>query len=805
VPAKTNILKHWLALLANSTSKQLKALKTQAKLLWQDGCFFVPIRHHSPGCAMALKHLLAEIKPKTILIEAPKDCQHLVAACKHPETTPPVAFFCQKGEPQNRYSAYFPMCEYSPEWQAMKVEADIRFIDLPYEDRENEDVSKTVVDMMSDRYLAHSDYLTAIAKKQGCTDQYESWDQLFEQRSLAQLQDWRSYFEDVYGYCALAREGYEDEVIEVNGDAARERFMRSHIYDKNLKKPIVVVTGGFHTPALLKAVDEKPFSVTTPKSTDNQWLIRFSFDQLDALNGYGAGVSSPFYYQTLWHNLNCQSEDYLEQTAASMLIAIAHDNRKQQLSEVISSADVQAAVNMAHGLAELRDINGPGRSEIQEAVQSCFIKQAVDHSLQTLVDARRVMCGDQLGQVCRELSQHPLIEQVRALCDSFGLNMQQTQAVDIELHIYQKPKHKKMSRFFHLMQWVSAGFCYLQGGPDFVNGTRLGLVKEHWRYAWTPQVESQLLAQIAHGCSLQEVALYKLRQVELDRQKNGIGRQSSTVTQLLIRACLMGLHTQVGVLAQSLSSCIGQDQDMASLAICGQQLMTLQTGKAFLDGNALQINVSVLLNQASSQLLFLMPLLAGLNAEAGAKALPGLKAHHHFVHQVDDDNSLYYSQLQQLVDDVRCPPIIQGSCLGLLLISGQCEVEAVNDYLACLVQPNQSAQTITGFLRGLIFVAKALLWRVPQILAQLNTLVCTMPEDQFLNILPSMRFLFTELSPKEVDKVAEQVANINGVKADKLSDSLEDFSLRERQLLPQIESLVMNDLANSALKDWFDE
>ena len=56
---------------------------------------FVPVRHHSPACAWALRALLRELRPAAILIEGPDDAHALLPLMSEPQTRPPVAWLCQ--------------------------------------------------------------------------------------------------------------------------------------------------------------------------------------------------------------------------------------------------------------------------------------------------------------------------------------------------------------------------------------------------------------------------------------------------------------------------------------------------------------------------------------------------------------------------------------------------------------------------------------------------------------------------------------------------------------------------------------
>ena len=68
---------------------------------------------------------------------------------------------------------------------------------------------------------------------------------------------------------------------------------------------IIVVTGGFHSVVLPQLVNATarpaPSQAKRKEEVTLDCLIRYSFEQLDALNGYAAGMPSPYYYDQLWH------------------------------------------------------------------------------------------------------------------------------------------------------------------------------------------------------------------------------------------------------------------------------------------------------------------------------------------------------------------------------------------------------------------------------------------------------------------------------------------------------------------------
>ena len=347
---------------------------------------FVPVRHHSPACAWALRALLRELRPAAILIEGPDDVNSLLPLMSNPQTRPPVAWLCQAvrvrpavtsdgpddtapeagadADPTSprtdTRSSFYPFCDYSPEWIAIRegaaLGAQVALIDLPWQDKawEREDgegdaeaLGTAARSQMAERHFAHSRYLTAMARQLGCADHHDLWDRLFELRSPAQRADWRSLFTDVFSWCAMARLDYEPEVLEAELSLPRERHMAAHIqrWRAQVQGTIVVVTGGFHTPELLRlcgrsdaatasgeAATSKPrktkataaakvAKASAAAAAPNAWLIRYSFEQLDALNGYSAGMPSPGYYQRVWEALNRSESDGSAPPASRPLVS----------------------------------------------------------------------------------------------------------------------------------------------------------------------------------------------------------------------------------------------------------------------------------------------------------------------------------------------------------------------------------------------------------------------------------------------------------------------------------------------------
>lgn len=767
--------------------------------------YWVPIRHHSPACAYALRKLIQEIRPEVILLEGPDDCQDLIPLCQHPETQTPVAFLTQKGEKQDLYTAFFPLCDYSPEWIAIRsaaeINARVQLIDLPYEAREDEVRDEKVKSLMEESYLAHSHYLQSISQQLGCRDHHESWDRLFEQRNCKDLGDWRAFFRDVYAYCSLARRDYDEAALKANGDYDREVYMARKIVDAvaQIKGACVVVTGGFHTPALMSQLEtlaNAAKKIIKHNQGDRNWMIRYSYDQLDALNGYGAGMPSPAYYQTVWRNLQQGDDNYLQETATKLLIAIAHDNREQKLTAMISSSEVQAAVFQTQQLASLRHCPGPGRSEIMDAVMSCYVKDSVDRNLGLLADARRVMCGDRLGAIPADTRQPPLLRETWERGQQLGLDFGHTHVKDIDLEIYKKPRHRAISRFFHLLHFCGVPLASWQAGPDFVSGSQTERIREHWKYAWTPSVESQLLEKVTLGTTLEAIALHKITEQENELEDSGNESRAKTAASLLLRACVMGMHDYVSHIAGQISRLIHDDEHITSLTGCGYHLLTLQNGQSVLEPEKLGLELGPLISQCWHSAMYLVPRLENLSDDDSEKGVQALRELYTFSGQVSKYGDEFYNALHNLVDSDQAAGAIRGAALGILFQSGHITQLELGQYLSRFLQQGQDPELVLGIIYGLISVAREVLWRVPGVLQHINQIMTGWSEEYFLQMLPSMRRLFSQLTPQEVDKVATELVTLNqlNVSPDALYETTPAFSEKELALMTTLDSFVESTL-----------
>ena len=805
------------------------SLAAAREKLHANGLYFAPLRHHSPACAFALQAMLRELRPAAVLIEGPDGFTDMLPLLLDERTRPPVALLCQTRAPAvdgqaHTQSAFFPFCDYSPEWVALKTGqetgAQLAFIDLPWQARAGKEHNDHEArSLMAERYLAHSSYLNALARSAGCRDQDELWDHLFESRPRAALLDWRALFGDVFAYCAMARLDYEPAVLEAEGSLPRERHMAAHIarWRSQVAGPIVVVTGGFHTSALiglLAAAKTAPAAVAATATPS--WLIRYSFERLDALNGYGAGMPAPAYYQAAWEALQAGGGEHHLAVAVDQLTALAQHSRARGLQDRISTAEVQAAVLQAARLAALRGHAGPGRMDLLDAMRSCFVKGAIDDGTQGLLDdVRRQMTGSRLGDVPPSAGSPPLVEDARAEARRHGLRLDDGEQRQARLDLYRKDRHRARSRYFQLMQYLDTGLARWQGGPDFLSGSRLELLFEEWSYAWTPLVEARLIELAADGATLAEVALARLLREEQALGAAGKARSAGSAAALLVRACVIGLHERLPDLLELLSHHLDEDPDFASVVACGHALVTLWRAREPL-GVREHPGVLQLMRRVWPAALFLLPGLADTAPEAESAQVGQLLALREFGRAARSalpaeeaglafELSDLHRHLAGLTQRRDGAPGICGAAAALLFLDGAWDEEQLSQLLEQRFGAGATPQDAVRFLSGLMAAAPELLLTQAGLRRSFNMLVGGWDEDSFIHYLPDLRLAFTGLKPQETGELAEALAVLNGAAPEALQAELH-YDVSESEMLAggRLNAALLACLARDGLAGWFD-
>ncbi|WP_298133524.1 DUF5682 family protein [Micropruina sp.] len=774
---------------------------------WGDaGIHLVGVRHHSPGCAAALAALLEEVRPSVVLIEGPREYGALLPALADERTKPPVAIL-SVGE---RASGFYPLADFSPEWVALRWGmaggATVDFIDASYADIADPG-GVEVRTLQAEHHLARSALIAAVGERLGCRDHDETWEHLFEVRSPEALADWRRFFADTLAWGAMARLDADRELLDADGTHAREAVMAA-ILDRyrDTSGGVVVVTGAFHTLAMLDVLENAPEAAWVrakagaaldPKR--DAWLIRYDFDRLDGLRGYGAGMPAPGFWQRAWQ----ARSDGVDPRRFATEVVLEVAARLRAAGEPAGSATALDAVGQALRLAELRGRGWPGRTDLTDALLSCFVKDDLGLSGAIGDALRGVFGGPTLGQIPDGLAAPPLVAEARREASRLRFVIDDATLRQVSLDTQRKPSHVKRREFLARMRFIGSGFARQLGGADLVQGTGAGLLFEDWEYAWTPLVEAALIAASARGATIAELVRAGVAE-RLDDEHLGAGRVARLITELLV----MGEPDALRPALDALRRCYDDEVHLGSVVASLHALVSLSAEQGRLSLGARGDAVAELIGTGLACAAHLIAPLSGLRPEDQPGAcddLIGLRSL--LLRLVELVETLPVStsstsghalrrELRLLRRDPRTPARLHGCLLGLGFSDAELDADELARASAAHLAPGADPERVADFVLGLLQAAPDLLLHTPELVEALNTALGAMEPEAFLTVLPDLRRAFTWLKPTETHALAAMLARLTGAAVTEL-----DTVLEADPLLAERAASVERDLVASLRRD----
>ena len=816
------------------------------------GVHLVPVRHHSPACALALSALLEEVHPATVLIEGPVEYAALLPSLQDPRTVPPVALL-SLGE---RTASYYPLAEFSPEWVALRWAgqhgAEAAFIDrsacLRDDDDPRDDARGAVArTLQAERYLARSRSLDALARRLGCRDHDEVWEHLFEDRATADIRSWRGFFSDTLAWSGLARLDVEREVLDADGTHAREAVMsaalRRHLPaaaptgagEKGTAAPaapVVVVTGGFHTMALLDCLDATEHAAWLPEPQPQPggpaWLIRYDFARLDALRGYGAGMPSPGLWQRAWRTRTGASplegsgtgprratrrtampvpEPAGAARAFATTVVIDVATALRELGEPLGTAQVLATVEQAMRLAALRGRAWPGRCDVLDALTSCLVKDETGLSGNLGAAVASVLAASDVGEVPDGIATPPLVRQVRDRLRAARFIIDDAVEHRVSLDTSRRPRQRERRELLGRLRFVGSGFAHQISGADLVAGTGMGQFLEEWVYSWTPMVEAALVRAAQEAPDLD--VLVRTRLAERLTGELSAGTLATLVSELAV----MGLDAEAGDVCDRLENSLGQLSDLGELVEALHRLAGLieSTSRLRLDHAAARIRS--ILHRGDAMIARRLSDLVGLEGQEALQAVDALiSVRDLIIRSAADDERMgeaaqgagfgaVLRQIEVLRRSRDAAAVLVGCATGIAAsvraLSQEEAVCAVVTHLAMGADPARAADFIVGLVRS----APDVLLHSPDAVEAVTGALTGLDDRAFVAALPDLRRAFTALRPVETHRLAEMVAQLIGAAASDL-DTVWTVDPAHVALGSQIERDLVASLVRDGLGEW---
>lgn len=695
------------------------------------GAVFVGVRHHSPACARLVAATIEEQQPAYVLIEGPADFNERIDELLLGHELP-VALFSYSDE----HASWTPFCDYSPEWvaitEARRCGAEVRFIDLPAWHEAFRDVSNRY----ADAELRYAEVVERLCREFAVDNVDVLWDHLFEcEEEPTGLAE---YFDLLRGTASAD-----------DGDSAREEYMASWVraaVERAEGRPVVVVTGGFHTPALKAKLDGGTEWPEVPeRDRGASYLVPYSHARLDAFTGYQSGMPSPGYYQQVWENGPQRAAGWLVESVATRL------RGKRQ---PVSTADLIAAHTQAGALARLRGHENLARTDVLDGLTSALISEDLTQpppwtrrgTLQpgahpALVEMIGALRGDRVGRLHPSTPAPPLVNAVQELLRAHRLDHEGKVALDLT-----DAKALERSRILHRLRVLRIPGFERTSGPS--EGTQPQL-DEQWVLRPVQERLTALIEAAENGATLEEAA-----GVALQRQARHAGLHE--LAGILFDAVLCGISALSGRVKESLNEGVKQTGDLTALGhVLSGVLGLWRHDRLF--GTRKDPLLGAVIDAGTTRVLWLIEGLHGGPAPADPHRLRAMAATRDAVLHAKSALSLDTVDVTgvatRVSNDPQAPPDLRGAALGLAWALGTNPdvrkvrgIEALGDWLA-----------------GLFAVAREEVLASPELVGVLDELVSAMTEEEFLVALPALRLAFSYFPPRERETIAATVLDHRGV------------------------------------------
>ncbi|KAB8192456.1 hypothetical protein FH608_027330 [Nonomuraea phyllanthi] len=680
------------------------------------------VRHHGPGSARAVRRELERLRPDAILVEGPPEADALVALA--PELEPPVALLAHvPGAPAR--AAFWPFAAFSPEWQAIlygtAAGIPVRFCDLPAahslaepDEEQHDDGLRT-------------DPIANLAAAAGYDDPERWWEDVVEHRG-------DTPFEVIAEAMAAVREGHEPDGREARREAYLRKTLRAAV--KQGHGRIAVICGAWHVPALTgglpPAARDNAVLRGLPKVKAELTWVPWTYGRLASWSGYGAGISSPGWYDHLFGAPDRPVERWLAGAAAVL--------RDEGLA--VSSAHVIESVRLAHGLAALRGRPLAGLGEVTEAARAVLCE---GDDLAVELIQRRMVVGDRLGHVTDGTPMVPLQRDLREQQRRLKLK---PEALDREIDLdLRKPLDLGRSHLLHRLGLLGVAW----GGLGESRGK--GTFRETWTLRWRPEHDLALIERAALGTTVAGAAARRAA----DLAGSG-GASLADLTSLVERCLLADLPDALPEVLAALSARAALDTDVTRL-MAALPAMVRAHRYGDVRGTSAE-GLAVIVRSMLDRICVGLPVaVAGLDDEAAAGLLQHVDAVHAAVALLSDDDASprarWLATLLGVSDRHDLHGLIEGRLTRILLDCG--ELDDAADRLARATSRGQAPARAAAWIEGFLAGGGLLLVHDPRLLGLVDGWLTGLPGEQFTDVLPLLRRTFGGFAAPERRAVGERV------------------------------------------------
>lgn len=735
------------------------------------------IRHHGPGSARAVRAALEARQPRVLLVEGPPEADGIVALAGDEAMRPPVALLAHALDEPGR-AAFWPLAAFSPEWVAIRWAlgrgVPVRFIDLPAAHAlaladEGDDAAAGEDDGEPGREdpgaaagqgngaSLRVDPLAALAEAAGYDDAERWWEDVIEHREARAGSDPYAPFAVLGEAMAAIREKHGSEGIHPAAEAdaghrrdqVRESHMRLRLRDAVREfgpGDVAVVCGAWHVPALAaktKVADDRQSLKGLPKVKAEITWVPWTHRRLARRSGYGAGITSPGWYEHLFASPDRVVERWMTKVARLL--------RAEDYG--ISSAHVIEAVRLADSLAAMRGRPLAGLTETLDAVRAVMCEGS-DVPLALVRD--KLVVGDVLGEVPQGAPAVPLQRDLARQQRTLRLKPEASER-ELELDL-RKETDSARSRLLHRLRLLDIDWAV--PARSRTGGT--GTFRESWRLCWEPELSVRTAEAGVWGTTVEGAATAKA----VSRATEATVLAEVTA---LAESCLLAeLPDALRIVMRALADRAALDADVGRLAEALPALVrSLRYGNVRGTDSAALTHVA--LGLAERVCVGLPPACAGLDADGAAR----MRDHIDAVHQsmallaqacaepsgaptgtstvpgpraagaaAGGVQSRWRGVVRKLASRDRIPGLVRGRCVRLLLDDAQLTQTEAGRLMSLALSPGTAPPEAAAWIEGFLAGGGMLLVHDERLLALIDGWLSSVPRDAFTDVLPLLRRTF---------------------------------------------------------------
>ena len=472
-------------------------------------------------------------------------------------------------------------------------------------------------------------------------------------------------------------------------------------------------------------------------------LTPYSYERLDSLTGYEAGMPGPGFY----HEVYVDQLEGSENTYRKLLFKAVQALRQKK--QLISSADVIAVEGTAAGLAALRGHKRVWRRDLLDGIIGALVKDEVTvglyHPLQEAVD--KIMRGDRIGRLAEGTNLPLLVSDIAGILKSYSLEPSadnSTRALSLDLD---KDEDRLASCMLHRLACLEIpGFELSSDSLDRVDDDT-GSSSEIWSICKHPLFESACIESSIYGCTLADASVFKL--VE---KSAAVESDSFKAAQLLLSSCLMGFSNLSGEFCHRLRACIDQDSDLVRLSLSLKCLLFLYRYDHVLKEKPVA-NLGELLQECFARCVWLLDSTGTANHQIGSVLRAMLEAFERCQSRLNLNRPYFIDVLQRVRADADKDAILRGAATGALWTLDEAPAEAIIDDMTLFNKPEQ----IGDFLTGVFLLAREAAKHREDLLLKIDQLLMGFSTEEYLEALPHLRLAFAVFTPREKHHMARSI------------------------------------------------